>query len=100
MRDSIFASLRWVPTYINCLMLNVEDDSLTGISRLTRLTVWEVHKPTRGLALKAGHGFKLDRTPDGWAVKPLRKRIVKLSEEFLVERGWRFDHLKHLVPGG
>jgi hypothetical protein len=96
--DAIFVSPRLVPAYINCLMLNIEDDKVTGISRLTRLTVWAVNKPERGLALKSGHGFKLDKTPDGWAIKPLRRRITKLSEVFLRERGWRFDHLKHFIP--
>jgi hypothetical protein len=97
--DAIFMSFLLVPAYLNCLMLSADDDSLTGISRLTRLTAWAVAKPQRGLALKTGHGFKLDKTPDGWAIKPLRKRLVKLSEEFLRERGWRFDHLKQLIPG-
>jgi hypothetical protein len=97
--DALFVSLLWVPAYLNCLMLNIEDNSVTGISRLTRLTVWAVKKPEPGLALRTGRGFKLDKTPDGWTIKPLRKRIVKLSEEFLKERGWRFDHLKQVIPG-
>jgi hypothetical protein len=97
--DVLFVSLLWVPAYLNCLMLNIEGDSLTGISRFTRLTVWAVKKPEQGLALRTGRGFKLDRTPDGWAIKPLRKRTVKLSEGFLRERGWRFDHLKQIIPG-
>jgi hypothetical protein len=42
--------------------------------------------------------FKLDKKLDGWAIKPLRKRVVKLSAEFLRVRGWRFDHLKQFVP--
>jgi hypothetical protein len=97
--DALFVSLVWLPVYVNCLMLNIEDDSLTGISRFTRLTVRAVKKPEQGLALRTGRGFKLDRTPDGWAIKPLRKRVVKLSEGFLRERGWRFDHLKQVIPG-
>jgi hypothetical protein len=97
-RDAVFVSLPLVPAYLNCVMLNIEDSYVTGISRLTRLTVWQVSKPERGLALRSGRGFKLDKTPDGWAMKPMRTRVVKLSAEFLQERGWRFDHLKQFIP--
>ena len=97
--EAVFVSFLLVPAYLNCLMLNSEDDYLTGISRLTRLTVWAVSEPEGGLVLKSGRGFKLDKTPDGWAIKPMQKRVVKLSGEFLRVRGWWFDHLKQLVPG-
>ncbi len=96
--EAVFVSFLLVPAYLNCLMLNIEDDYLTGISRLTRLTAWAVSAPEAGLVLKSGRGFKLDKTPDGWAIKPMRKRVVKLSGEFLRMRGWRFDHLKQFVP--
>lgn len=96
--DGILVSFRLVPVYVNCLSLEVEDDTITGISRRTRLAVWAVQKPEPGLALKSGGGFKLDNMPDGWIIKPMRKRLVKLSTQFLHQRGWRFDHLKQLVP--
>ena len=94
----IFVSCRLVPAYVICVMLNVEDNALTGISTISRLTVWAVAKPEPGLALKSGHGFKLDKTPDGWSVKPMRSKLVKLSDTFLQSRGWRFDHLKTVIP--
>lgn len=96
--EAVFVSFLLVPAYLNCLMLNIEDNYLTGISRLTRLTAWAATGPEGGLLLKSGRGFKLDKTPDGWVIKPMRKRVVKLSGEFLRERGWRFDHLKQLLP--
>jgi hypothetical protein len=96
--EAVFVSFLLVPAYLNCLMLNIENNHLTGISRLSRLTVWAVSDPERGLALRSGHGFKLDKTLDGWNIKPMRKRVVKLSGEFLRERGWRFDHLKQFIP--
>lgn len=96
--EAVFVSMRLVPVYLDCLMLNVEENLLTGISRIARLTVRMVSKPERGLALKSGHGFKLDKTPDGWVIKPMTKRIVKLSRQFLQGRGWQFDHLKQLIP--
>lgn len=96
--DAIFVSFILVPAYLNCLMLNIENNRVTGISRLARLTVWAVSEPEEGLALKSGNGFKLDKTVDGWDMKPLRKRVVKLSAQFLRQRGWRLDHLKQLIP--
>jgi hypothetical protein len=96
--DAVFVSLLLVPTYLDCIMLNIENDRLTGISRITRLTIRPVGKPQRGLALKSGRGFKLDKTPDGWEIKPMKRRVVKLSGQFLQARGWQFDHLKQFLP--
>jgi hypothetical protein len=96
--EAVFVSFVLLPAYLNCLMLNIEDNYVTGISRLTRLTAWAVSEPEVGLVLKAGSGFKLDKTTDGWDIKPMRRRAVKLSGDFLRTRGWRFDHLKQLIP--
>jgi hypothetical protein len=96
--EAVFVSFLLVPAYLNCLMLNIEENYLTGISRLTRLTAWAITQPEKGLLLKAGRGFKLDKTPDGWAIKSMRRRTVKLSGEFLRARGWRFDHLQQVLP--
>ena len=95
---ALFVSLHVVPVYKDCLLLSIEDDSITGISRITKLTVRGVKKPTPGLALTTGRGFKLDNTPDGWSLKPIQKKTVKLAESFLRDRGWKFDHLNQLVP--
>jgi hypothetical protein len=96
--DSVFVSFLLVPIYRDCLMLSMENDSVTGISRLARLTVRVVRKPLPGLALTSGPGFKLDKGPDGWGIKRMEKRTVKLSESFLRERGWQFDHLNRFLP--
>ena len=82
-----------MPVYVNCLMVNLEDNAVTGVSRLDRLRVRAVAKPVPGLALTTGRGFKLDKTPDGWNVKRLRRRTLRLSESFLQARGWRFHHM-------
>ena len=92
-RNSPFVSFIVVPVYVDCVMLNMEDNAVTGVSRLDRLVVRAVAKPVPGLALTTGRGFKLDKTPDGWAVKRLRRRTVRLSESFLQGRGWQFDHM-------
>jgi hypothetical protein len=92
-RNSPFVSFIVVPVYVDCIMVNVEDNAVTGVSRLDRLIVRAVAKPVPGLALTTGRGFKLDKTPDGWTIKRLRRRTVRLSESFLQARGWEFDHM-------
>ena len=64
----------------------------------TRLRVKPIRTPFQGLALSTGLGFKLDRTPDGWHVKPLVKRTVKLTDDFLLKRGWRYDSVQQFAP--
>ncbi len=96
-RNSVFFSYIVVPVYLDCLMLNVEDNAVTGISRLDRLRVRAVGKPAPGLAMTTGRGFKLDNTPDGWTIKPLRRRTVRLSQSFLQTRGWHFDQMRLLM---
>lgn len=93
-RNSVFFSYIVVPVYLDCLMLNLEDNAVTGISRLDRLMIRAVAKPAPGVALTTGRGFKLDKTPDGWAMKRLRRRTVRLSESFLQARGWHFDQMR------
>jgi hypothetical protein len=95
--DSVFVSFALVPTYRDCLLLSAEGDRVTGISRLSRLTLRVIRKPTPGLAVTTWGGFKLDRGPDGWALTRMNKRTVKLSESFLRDRGWQFDHLSKLA---
>ena len=63
--NSPFVSFIVVPVYVDCLMLNLEENAVTGISRLDRLMVRAVAKPVPGIALTTGRGFKLDRAPDG-----------------------------------
>jgi hypothetical protein len=96
--EAVFVSLQLVPAYIECVMINSENNRVTGISRTSRLTVWLVTKPELGLALRSGSGYKLDRTPDGWEMKPMKKRTVKLPAGLLRSRGWRFEHLQQFVP--
>jgi hypothetical protein len=96
-KRSLFPIMIMVPVFRNCLFLTSEADVITGISVATRLTVRPIRKLFRGFALAVGRGFKLDRTPDGWQLKPLGKRTVKLTDEFLQKRGWRFDSLQHFA---
>lgn len=98
--NSLFVSLHVIPVYIDCLMVSIENNTITGLSRVTRLGVRAAKMPGPGLALTRGRGFKLDNTPDGWSIKPIRKRTVKLTETFLRDRGWKFDHLNQLIPTG
>lgn len=92
-RKTFFPLLFLIPVFRRCLFLSGEEDHLTGIALASRLTVRPIGEAVRELALTTGKGFKLDKAPDGWSLKPVEKRTVRLSEDFLRTRGWRFDTL-------
>lgn len=50
----------------------------------------EVHQ----LVVAMGSGHKLDKMPDGWGLKAIKRRSTVLSEAFLRARGWQFDRLQ------
>ncbi len=91
------ATGRFIPAYIGCLMLSIEENRVTGISAITRLTLQMTDDPIPTWAVTTASGFKLQKMPDGWEGKRLRKRTVKLTQEFLSARGWRFGHLRQLI---
>ncbi len=86
-----------VPVYRGCIFLSAEGDRVTGISVATGLRVRPTRTPTRGIALTVGRGFKLDHSLDGWDLKPLARRTIKLTDEFLQKRGWRFDSIQNFM---
>jgi len=94
--DTIFPLLYLMPVLRSCLFLSGEGDSVTGISVAGRMVMRPIRKPFVGLAVTTARGFKLDKSPDGWGIKPLEKRTVRLTEEFLRQRGWQFEALRSL----
>jgi hypothetical protein len=95
-RRSLFPVLVLVPAFRDCLLVSGEGDAVTGIAAITRLTMKQITKPTKGLAISTGQGFKLDKSLDGWGIKPIAKRTVELTEDLLRKRGWRFDSPWHV----
>lgn len=77
-----------------CLLVNSYDDSISGITAVTSLRVRHRGGRANDAALRMGKGSTLDRFPDGWAVKPVKGRWIRLSEDFLLKRGWRFEALR------
>jgi hypothetical protein len=96
--ESALVSLAAIPVYVNCVMINIEDDTITAISTISRIAVRAVARPVPGLIVTSGRGFKLDKLDDSWVLKPQRNNTVRLSEDFLKTRGWRFDCLTRYVP--
>lgn len=76
-------------TLAPCVMVSAEENTVTGLSFLTHLSLRQVREPEPGLAIESGPGCKLDRTVDGWRTKPLHEREVVLSHPFLRQRGWK-----------
>lgn len=92
-KDSLTPLVFLVPVFRGCLFLSGEGNFVTGIAATNCLSVKPIRKPFRGLSLTTGRGFKLDRSAEGWSIKPVVNRTVRLTEDFLKKRGWRFDVL-------
>jgi len=90
---SLFHSVRMLPTLEGCYFISSYNDQISGVTWCRRIRVTPRSKGKKSLILAMGPGFKLDRTIDGWSMKPLRPRKTELSEKLLQERGWRFDVL-------
>ena len=98
---SIFSPIRLLPVLRSCVFAGCYGDSLSDITTATSVYVKPTRKPVKGLILRMGRGFKLDKGPDGWALNPIEGRAVNLSLEFLEKRGWQFDlflPFRNIVP--
>jgi len=87
-----------LPVLLNCLLVNSYSDSLTGLEALSWIRVIPPESADADLTLVASRGFKLDKTPDGWLYRQSGRSRVKFSEQFLAERGWKFDALRPIWP--
>jgi len=90
---SLFHGVRVYPTLLRCYLISTYDDAISEITWASRIQVRPVSGKGKGLALSFRSGFKLDKTIDGWSVKPLLRRKTVVSEESLSKRGWQFDVL-------
>lgn len=88
---SIFSPIRLLPVLRSCVFASCYGDSLSELTTTASVYVKPTRKPEKGLLLKLGRGFKLDKSPDGWVLKSVEPRAVNLSMDFLENRGWQFD---------
>jgi hypothetical protein len=86
-----------LPVLRRCVFLCGEGAAVTGWSLIPQIQVRRGARGSRGVILVTSSGFKLDRFPDGWEMKPLAKKKTLLTEDFLHQRGWRFDALLPLA---
>ncbi|MBI1831691.1 MAG: hypothetical protein HYR84_09600 [Planctomycetes bacterium] len=97
-KRACFPILVLAPVFRNCLFVSSEAGFVTGLSWATRLSIRPVRQLFPGVIMTTGRGFKLDLTPDGWVLKAFEKQTVKLTDEFLQNRGWRFEAIERLKP--
>lgn len=84
-----------------CIALSIEDNRITGISRMAKLRARPVaDSAPRSWRIRSGYGFKLQRAPDGWSLERLPTKSVDLTDAFLQSRGWQFNQLGQFVAGG
>jgi hypothetical protein len=96
--ESLFPQVSLLPILWRCLFVSSYEDSISELTMATGIRVWPHAEASKDLVLKMGRGYKLDRTPDGWVLKPIKRREVTLSESFLLGRGWKIDALLPFSP--
>jgi hypothetical protein len=89
--NSLFLHVRSFLTLSKCVFISSYHDSLGEITTISHIQVVPKGGAALDVTLKMGGGYKLDKTPDGWAVRRLKRRTITLTEPFLVKRGWNFD---------
>ena len=97
--DSLFLSMLMIPVYVDCVLVNLENDAITGISRYRRLSIRPAHNQSEpALLITTSPTFKLALTPDGWEKRRLKKSTAQLTKSFLANRGWLFHPLSQFIP--
>jgi hypothetical protein len=92
--QQIFPPVHLFPVFRRCLLISTYDDYVSGIALAKTLRIRPSNSDPGQLLVTLGSGFKLDKMPDGWALKTLARRSTILSEAFLRSRGWQFDRLR------
>ena len=80
----------FMPVLRQCMFVSSYDDRITEVTTVASIQVIPAGGDSVEITLRMGLGHKLDKRPDGWFVKKLKKRPVTLSEAFLSARGWNF----------
>jgi hypothetical protein len=88
---SLFPAVHLLPVLRNCLFVSAYDNVLGEVTSAASVHVMPQGDASGNVIVRMGRGFKLDRSPDGWVLKPLKTREVTLTEAFLAKRGWKFD---------
>jgi len=89
--NSHFFDVRLFRTLRKCVFMSSYNDSLGEITTISHIQVVPKGGADLDVTLKMGGGYKLDKTPDGWTVRRLKRRTITLNEPFLLRRGWNFD---------
>lgn len=89
-----FPPIHLFPVFRRCLLISTYDDYVSGIASVKSVRIRPSAADSDQLVVSMGSGYKLDKMPDGWALKALARRSTLLSEAFLRARGWQFDRLR------
>jgi hypothetical protein len=81
------------PALVGCVFVSSYSGVVSEITVVNGLRVRPRGEGSAEVILRVGRGHKLDRTPDGWAVKSVERRTIVLAEETLAKRGWKFHAL-------
>lgn len=87
---SPFPAVYYLPVFKNCVLTSAYGGAVSEITTAPRMGLAPTWQAADELIVKMARGYKLDRGPDGWVLKPLPSRATKLSTDFLAKRGWNF----------
>ncbi len=71
-----------------CVLVSGYDGRPSELTIARGLRVQPHGKSQGRLRVRMLQAFKLDRTPDGWALKSVPSQVTVLPEELLVKQGW------------
>lgn len=92
--DSLFRQVFLFPVLCKCLFVSAYEDAISEITVAASIHIEPKGEgSTKALILKTRQGHKLDKSSDGWVLKPLQRRAVTLDETLLSKRGWKFEAL-------
>jgi hypothetical protein len=98
-KGSALVALQYlVPQLKRCYFISAYDDQLSEITWIPNISLKRAKSTQRGLRIFLGAGVKLDRTIDGWKLKPVPRTTTFLSEDLLSQRGWQLDVLPPFSP--
>ncbi len=80
-----------VPLLKHCLFMSHYCENLGGLTLVSSIRVEPSRNDALEVTLRTRRGWKLDKGPDGWSLKPVPSSKVTLSEALLEARGWKFE---------
>jgi hypothetical protein len=74
-----------------CLFITAEAGQITTVAAVADIQLTPPRRGAASYVIACGAGYSLYRDPDGWKLKLLETRTVRLSKTELTKYGWQPD---------